>query len=115
MTDKTNQLKVGFGDTITFTQAVKGMLGETTRGGTTRRDVFEYAPRKLQGIVIGKRQLQEGIIFHGSKGSFLTYLESDPAEFRVENRVHVYLVAIDMRSKPIYVRPEDIITVIHQA
>ncbi len=112
MEDKKNQLKVGFGDRVTFTQAVQGMHSEEFQRHT-KRELFEYIPEKLTGIVIGRRNLQEGTVYHGRRSTFFD--EGEPPEFRVDNYIPVYLVAINMRSNPIYVRIEDIETVIHEA
>lgn len=54
--------------------------------------------RELSGIVIGHRYVQEGIVGRGP----------DYNAFIPEKYIECYLVAYDLRRKPVHVLPEDI-------
>jgi hypothetical protein len=55
-------------------------------------------PETLNGMIIGERTLSNGYRSYEEWG-----VQYDPAEY-----FKAYLVVTDMRSKPFYVRPEDV-------
>lgn len=71
-------------------------------GGKRRWDRVRFVsgPVLAEGVVVGERILANGTVEYGGwDGS---------TEFYPTGHFKAYLIAFDMRRKPVYVRPEDV-------
>lgn len=89
---------------IRKTRVGEGVHSETTKIWTSDRYSFPEGGKTEggQGIIIGKRTLANG------ENHYNGY--DEPITFKPKERFTAYLVAYDLRRKPVYVRPEHIQT-----
>lgn len=85
-----------FGDRVRFTHTLKRQCGD--------KDFRFWYPKPTGiqfGIIIGIRNLSNGYMTYSYDPQYWSYLTK-------EKNVTAYLVACDMKHKPVYVLPEHI-------
>lgn len=92
----------GLGDKVTFSHPLhrkETLASEVWQG----RWLHEWQPDPFQptrpGVIVGRRTLSNGNVH---------YLGEDGTDYRPTEHFTAYLVAFDLRRKPVLVRPEHI-------
>lgn len=89
-----------FSEAVGNWPAIKAMPGRATFGLLRTRLIANAAPEKPEGLIVGKRTIQQGITEH--------YSDGDPAcFFRCEN-TPVYLVAFALHRNPVMCRDDQL-------
>lgn len=94
---------MNLGDRVTFSRVLR-RHSEYPGAAASRRHMKVWRPtltfKHQEGIVVGERTLSNGEVYwHGP---------DDGAEYRLKETLKAYLVAYDLRRKPVLVRPEDL-------
>lgn len=92
-----NGLEFEFGERVTFSRTLARRWQE---GGRKVWQVGQAEPSPRRGIVIGVRVLTDGRNEYGGY--------DEPIVYHAERRFRAFVVAYDMRRRPVLVLPEDI-------
>lgn len=104
MTDQTTDVVLTLGDSVTFTWHLTRKYESVPQPAYGRKvwrtELWpgQPEPEPREGIVIGVRTLTNGINEY--------YGYDQPIQYRPKESVKAYLVAYDMRRKPVLVLPE---------